>query len=311
MFNRNLVSNRTPLASLLFILVNVFFGFVLVGPALGIGIASLFYEGNLINDIQNPDSHPDILTPLLIAQSIATFIGLIIFPVIHLLAIEHKRIKPFFPSQQKTLLILLLTMGVGITFMVSISPLVEWNMTVKFPGFLKEFETWAREAEDRTAKLTEVMTNFGSVSDLLIGVFVIALLPAIGEELVFRGMFQNEFYRGTGNIHVAIWVSALIFSTIHFQFYGFVPRLLLGALFGYLYFWSGNLLIPMFAHFFNNAFGVIMIYLHRHKITDLNVEDNTAAPWQYVLLNVALTVGLLYYIWKHYRTLQIPSSDSR
>ena len=141
------------------------------------------------------------------------------------------------------------------------------------------------------------------------GLIVIALLPAIGEELVFRGMFQNEFFRGTRNIHLSIWVSAIIFSAIHFQFYGFVPRLLLGALFGYLYYWSGTLLIPMFAHFFNNAFGVIMIYLHRHEITDLNVEDNTAAPLQYVILNALLTVGLLYYIWRHYRQLPTQTSD--
>ena len=308
MFNHNLVSNRHPLVSLLFILLNVFFGFVLVGPGLGLGIGSLFYEGNLLNDIQNADEHPGIFGPLLITQSIATLVGLIIFPIIHLLAIERKPIKPFFPEQPGTAWILVILIAVGITFMVSISPLVEWNMTMKFPEFLAGFEKWAREAEDRTAKLTEVMTSFGSINDLLIGILVIALLPAIGEELVFRGLFQNELYRGTKNIHVAIWVSAIIFSTIHFQFYGFVPRLLLGALFGYLYAWSGNLLIPMFAHFFNNAFGVTMIYLYRQKITDLNVEDNTAAPIQYVLLNAALTVGLLYYTWKHYQNL--PTSNT-
>ena len=154
------------------------------------------------------------------------------------------------------------------------------------------------------------MTTFDSGMDLMIGIFVIALLPAIGEELVFRGMFQNEFYRGTGNIHLAIWASAIIFSAIHFQFYGFIPRLLLGALFGYLYYWSGNLLVPMFAHFFNNAFGVIMIYLHRHELTDLNVEDNTAAPLQYVILNIVLTVGLLYFIWRHYQQVPNQTTDT-
>lgn len=310
MLTPNLVSDRAPLRSILTILLNVFLGFVLVGPALGLGIASLFYEGDLLNDIQNPDTYPDIIGPLLITQSIATLIGLIIFPAIHLMAIEHKGIPPFFPSQRKTVLILFLVMLLGLTFMVSISPLVEWNMNLKFPEYMKGFETWAREAEDRTAKLTEIMTSFGSITDLLIGIIVIALLPAVGEELVFRGMFQNEFFRGTGNAHLAIWVSALIFSAIHFQFYGFVPRLLLGALFGYLYYWSGNLLIPMFAHFFNNAFGVSMIYLHQQKITDLNVEDSTAAPLQYVILNVVLTVGLLYYIWKHYRELPKQTSNS-
>ena len=304
----NLVSDRPPLASLLIILVNVFFGFVLVGPMLGLGAAMLFYEGDLVNDIQNPMDRPGILLPLLVTQSIATLVGLIIFPLIQLKAIEHKRIQPFFPPQPKTFFILLLVMALGITFMVAISPLVEWNMNMKFPEFLKDFEIWARNAEDRTAKLTEVMTSFGSTSDLIIGLVVIALLPAIGEELVFRGLFQNELYRGTKNIHTAIWVSAIIFSAIHIQFYGFIPRMLLGALFGYLYYWSGNLLVPMFAHFFNNAFGVTMIYLHRLKITEMNVEDNTAAPAHLVLLNIVLTVGLLYYIWKHYR--EVPKSPS-
>lgn len=304
----NLVSDRAPLLSLLIMLLNVFLGFVVVGPMLGLGVASLFYEGNLVSDIQNPDNQPGIANALLITQSVASFIGLILFPTIHLVAIEHKRLSSFFPPQHRPVFVLFLVMAVGLTFLIAISPLVEWNMNLKFPDFLKGFETWARQAEDKTAELTRIMTTFDSVPDLIIGLVVIALLPAIGEELVFRGMFQNEFFRGTRNIHLSIWASALIFSAIHFQFYGFVPRLLLGALFGYLYHWSGTLIIPMFAHFFNNAFGVVMIYLHRHNITDLNVEDNTAAPVQYVILNIVLTVGLLYYIRKHYR--QAPDQTS-
>ena len=126
----NLVSDRPPLTSLLIILVNVFFGFVLVGPLLGLGAATLFYEGDLINDIQNPTDRPGILIALLVTQSVATLIGLIIFPLIQLVTIEHKRIRPFFPPQPKTLFILLLLMAIGITFMVSISPLVEWNMNI-------------------------------------------------------------------------------------------------------------------------------------------------------------------------------------
>jgi uncharacterized protein len=305
----NLVSDRPPLLSLLTILLNVFLGFVVAGPVLGLGIASFFYEGNLLNDIQTPDNRPDIVVPLLITQSVATLIGLIIFPLIHIVAVEHKRIPAFFPPQQKTLFALVLIMALGLTFVIAISPLVEWNMNLNFPEFLKGFERWAREAEDKTEQLTKVMTSFDSVGDLVLGLIVIALLPAIGEELVFRGMFQNEFLRATKNIHVSIWVSAIIFSAIHFQFYGFLPRLLLGALFGYLYHWSGTLLIPMFAHFVNNAFGVIMIYLHRHEITDLNVEDSTAAPLEYVFLNAVLSLGLLYYVWRHYRKLPTQASD--
>jgi membrane protease YdiL (CAAX protease family) len=305
----NLVSDRSPLTSLLLILLNIFLGFVLVGPVLGLGIASLFYDGNLLTDIQTPENRPDIVVPLLITQSAATLIGLIIFPLIHITAIERKNIPPFFPPQQNTLLSLFLVMAGGLSFMITISPLVEWNMNIDFPEFLAGFERWARQAEDQTAQLTKVMTNFTTTGDLIIGLVVIALLPAIGEELVFRGMFQNEFYRGTGNIHISIWISAIIFSAIHFQFYGFVPRVLLGGLFGYLYYWSGTLVVPMFGHFVNNAFGVIMIYLHRHDITDLNVEDNTAAPLPYVILNAVLTAGLLYYIWRHYRQVPRQTSD--
>ena len=307
----NLVSDKTPLRSLLTILLNVVLGFVIVGPILGLGISSLFYDGNLLNDFQTPDQHPEAIRAILLTQSIATFVGLILFPAIHIAAIEHKSIASFFPSQQKTLLILILASLLGLSFIISISPLVEWNMNMKFPEFMKDFETWARQEEDRLTKLTEAMTNFASVSDLLVGLIVIALLPAIGEELVFRGLIQNEFFRGTRNIHFAIWISAIIFSAIHLQFYGFIPRVLLGALFGYLYYWSGNLLIPMFAHFFNNAFGVVMIYLNHQKITDFNVEDNTAAPIQYVILNIVLTVGLLYYIWRHYNEQPKQASDSQ
>lgn len=307
MLSYNLVSDRHPLVSLLTILMNLFIGFVVLGPGIGLAVASLFYEGTLLNFLEaarDPSRFAEIRNQMLIAQGVGTIVSLIILPILHIRALEHKKLAPFFPPQEKLLTAMILVMGIGITFIISISPLTEWNMNLTFPEFLKGFETWARQTEDLAAKLTETMTRFESVADLVLGLIVIAALPAIGEELVFRGLFQNELVRATKNIHVAIWFSALIFSTIHFQFYGFLPRLLLGALFGYLYFWSGNLLIPMVAHFFNNAFGVIMIYLYQHKITDLNVEDNAAAPITYVFLNVAITAGLLYYFRQHYQRIR-------
>jgi uncharacterized protein len=313
MYSRNLVSDKPPLLSLLLIIVNVFLG-SLIGSMLGIGIADLFYEGNLSTAIQNSEVNPTLTSSLLIIQSIGTFVGMILFPTIQLLVIEHKKISPFFPIQEKTGFIFLLVSILGLTFMLSISPLTVWNLNSEvpdyFPDFLKQFEIWAREKETLSAKLTETMTNFTSVGDVMVGLLVIALLPAIGEELVFRGLIQNEFFRGTGKIHLSIWASAFVFSAIHLQFFGFIPRLLLGALFGYLYYWSANLLIPMFAHFFNNAFSVIMIYLYAQKITDIDPQDNSYIPFQYVLVNLVITVGLLYYIRKHFRELPKPLSDS-
>jgi uncharacterized protein len=300
---QNIVSDRPPFHSLLRIALNAVLGFVIVGPLLGLALASAIYEGDLLNDIQHMEPRPGFIEAMLFMQGIVTFVGLILFPVVHITQLEHKSLKPFFPAQPKTFLMLLVVAAIGLTFPISISLVAEWNMNIKFPEFMSGFENWAMHEEERLAKLTEALTDFRSIGDLLVGMVVIALLPAIGEELVFRGMIQYELWRSTRNVHLAIWVSAAIFSAIHMQFYGFLPRLLLGALFGYLYYWSGNLLIPMFSHFFNNAFALLMVYMNHMKITDINIENGEAAPLLYVVNGLILSIGLLYFTWKHYRDL--------
>lgn len=306
----NLVSDKSPLRSLLRIIMVVILGFIIVGPLLGLAISSAFYQGDLLGDLTSANIQPGFLRAILIMQGVVTFIGLILFPIIHLTQLEHKTISPFFPHQKQLAFILVLVAGIGLTFPISISPLAEWNMNIQFPEFMSGFESWAKQEEERLAKLTAAITDFKSTGELMLGILVVALLPAIGEELVFRGMIQRELWRGTGNIHVAIWVSATIFSAIHMQFYGFIPRLFLGALFGYLYYWSDNLLLPMFSHFFNNAFAVVMVYLNHLNITDVNMEDGDAAPFQYVILCVVLSLALLYYIWKYYRNFPPVRNDA-
>jgi membrane protease YdiL (CAAX protease family) len=175
-------------------------------------------------------------------------------------------------------------------------------MNVQFPEFLKEFSSWAREQEDKLIEMTKFLTTFNTTSDFLLGLFVIAILPGIGEELVFRGLIQNELWRSSKNIHAAIWTSAILFSAIHMQFFGFMPRMLLGALFGYLYYWSGNLLIPMIAHFFHNGFTLSMIYLYTKGSIDVNIDSEESAPLPLVALCTVFNFALLYYFKKHYTT---------
>lgn len=300
---QNLVSDRPPLNSLLRITLTVLLGFVIVGPILGLALADGIYQGNLLEDVQNVNIGSGFIEAMFLMQGIVTFVGLIVFPLILITRLEHKSLKPFFPEQPNTLMMLVVVAAIGFAFPISISPLAEWNMNIKFPEFMSGFENWAIHEEERLAKLTEALTDFKSPGDLLIGILVIALLPAIGEELVFRGMLQRELWRSTLNVHLAIWISSAIFSAIHMQFYGFIPRLLLGALFGYLYYWSGNLLIPMFSHFFNNAFAVVMVYMNHMKITDINIENGEAAPPVYVITGLIAAAGLLYFTWKYYRDL--------
>jgi len=180
------------------------------------------------------------------------------------------------------------------------SVFIEWNANFNFPDFLKEFGDWARARETQAEELTKFFTTFHSIGDFLFGFFVIALLPAIGEELVFRGMLQPELFRYSGNHHVAIWVSAFIFSAFHMQFFGFVPRLFLGALFGYLYLWSGNFLIPMIAHFVNNGFLVLIMYLHQKGIITTDLDSPEAAPWPLVVSFTLVFIALLVYFKKYY-----------
>jgi len=300
----NLVSDKSPFRSLLHITVNVILGFVILGPLIGLAVSSAFYDGDLLQDLQSSTMKPGFAMAMLIMQGVVTFVGLIFLPLIHVTQLEHKKLKPFFPDQQNIVTLILVVACIAVTFPISISPLAEWNLNLKFPEFLSKFEEWALNEEERLAKLTEAITDFKSVPDMLLGMVIIGLLPAIGEELVFRGMIQNELWRGTNNPHLAIWISAAIFSAIHIQFYGFVPRLLLGAMFGYLYYWSGSLLIPILSHFFNNAFAVLMVYLNQIEVVTIDIESGESAPWSIVSIGLIITVGLLYYLWKHYDELR-------
>jgi len=93
----------------------------------------------------------------------------------------------------------------------------------------------------------------GSSGALALNILIIAILPAFGEELIFRGVLQKILSDLFRNKHAAVWVTALFFSAVHLQFFGFLPRLILGLAFGYLYLWSGTLWLPIIAHFVNNA----------------------------------------------------------
>lgn len=305
------ISQRPALFSLIFILLTASMGFIIVGPALGFFFAIPFYEGSmmdLVQKIQNPLAHPEIRLPVLIMQGCATLIGLIIIPTLYLIGIEKQNPITWMKSKSNSLLIILVVAVLVITFFAPNSIFIEWNANFAFPEFLKEFGEWARERENFAEKFTKFFTTFDSTGEFLFGLLVIAVLPAIGEELVFRGMLQPELYRATGNHHAAIWISAIIFSAFHMQFFGFVPRMLLGALFGYLYVWSGNLFLAMFAHFVNNGFSVLMMYLYQKGVITVDMESSDSAPWSVALIFTIVFAGLLYY-FKKYHDLTNQSSS--
>ncbi|MCD9016084.1 CPBP family intramembrane glutamic endopeptidase [Parachryseolinea silvisoli] len=291
----------SPLTTILLMLVAVLLGFQIVGPLIGYFIALPFYPGSgteMIKDLKNPIGHPEVKVPLFIMQGCATFFGLILIPVIliHILRSRAYAVGFFngaiFPQTA------LITVALVFVFTGVNSIFIEWNQNIKFPDGI---EQPLKDLEEMLRKQTEFLTKFDSIGQLILAVVVVSILPGIGEELVFRGIIQREFYRATRNIHVSIWVSAAIFSAIHIQFYGFVPRMLLGALFGYLYYWSGSLTMSMLAHLFNNGMMVVALYFYQQGALDIDVESTEAAPWPIVAISTAATGLLGFLFWKFYR----------
>ncbi|MBK0383217.1 CPBP family intramembrane metalloprotease [Pedobacter sp. SD-b] len=182
-------------------------------------------------------------------------------------------------------------------------PLFEWitliNQKMSLPDALKNIEIWMKQSEDQADLITKKMLIMKDYGDLAINILMIAIIPAIGEELFFRGGMQNVFGQWFKNHHVAIWVTAIIFSSIHMQFYGFLPRMLLGALFGYVLVYGKSIWLAILGHFLNNGSAVIMAYIYQKQGKSLDSLDNTASfnSINY-LISAIITLVLLIIFFK-------------
>lgn len=287
----------SPWAVAFVVLMVALVSFALIGPFIGLLVAYPFYDGkplDYINDIANPVGNESMKMIYYVVQGCTTFFGLAVIPALFWKAMTQEPIFGLFRGTRLKPLHFLTVIGIILTFLGFMSVVMEWNANVDLPD--GTFETWAKNLEQQLAEVTRYLTSYTNFGQYLVGVFVIAVLAGIGEEIVFRGLLQPAFHKATGNIHIAIWVSAIFFSALHLQFYGFVPRVLLGALFGYLYYWSGNLFIPMFAHFVNNFFAVTSIYMGWSNVPGTELENPEQAPW-YVVVGMTAVCGVLIYLF--------------
>lgn len=170
----------------------------------------------------------------------------------------------------------------------------ELNANMAFPEWLSGVEHWMQNAEENAEMLTKAFLNVDTTGGLLFNIFMIALLPAIGEELLFRGVIQRIFTNWTRSNNWGIWISAILFSALHMQFYGFVPRMLLGVLFGYLLVWSGSMWLPIIAHFLNNAIAVVGYFLIDKNLIKPELEDIGSASGSYYMAAISLGLIVLF-----------------
>ena len=182
-----------------------------------------------------------------------------------------------------------------VTSMPTMEMLIQWNNDIHFPEALSGLEDTLRGMEDAASSGISALSGGCSVGDLIVGILIIGILTGIAEELFFRGALQNIFMTMPKvKKHFAIWAVAVIFSFMHFQFFGFIPRVLLGAYFGYLIWWTGSIWVPIIAHAFNNSLVVLVSWI---AVRNGSAEaiDGTASvtignDWTTILLSIFVTI---------------------
>ena len=211
---------------------------------------------------------------------------------------------------------LLLAVVLMLVALPAINLLADWNSRLQLPESMADIEAWMKAQEDAAMRLTERFLSGTSVGVLLINIGLLALLPACAEELTFRGviigLFSGERLAFSGKrAHIAVWVTAILFSAIHLQFYGFVPRMLLGALFGYALLWTGSLWVPIVMHFTNNVVTVIAYWIiYRKGIDPTSVETFGAGDTVWIgWISMVVTAIGIYFFWRLSR--QISNASSR
>ena len=178
--------------------------------------------------------------------------------------------------------------------LLSILPIIkslsDINKGIHLPASMIDIEQALRSLEHKLMQYVLVFLKDKSPITFAVNVFMIALLPAICEELFFRGVVQRIAYQVFDNFHAAILFAAAIFAAIHVEFFSFLPLFALGILLGYLYYYSGSLLLPMAFHFINNAFTVTAIYIMVLKNQDVSL-DGSSYPWYMMALSVIFFVS--------------------
>tara|TARA_B100000902_G_scaffold387255_1_gene431070 strand:+ start:23 stop:949 length:927 start_codon:yes stop_codon:yes gene_type:complete len=241
-------SNHTPLLKIFLLLGLLFLSFFL-HHLLALGVVSLLYENgfdlffsydltsqtsvNILKIIQFFSATGTFITPLILYGYLTNF---------------QYGFKTYFSRQAA-----LLSIGVVLLIAPIVSFLIEFNMSINFPNWMLKFD---KDSE----VIVLAFLKMDSFIDLLVNLTVMAIIPAIGEELFFRGFVQKNIHRVLRNPHIAIIVTSILFSLIHFHLNGLIPRFILGCVLGYMFYWTKSLWIPIIAHFTNNALAIIISY---------------------------------------------------
>ena len=290
------LSYLTPFTKIIFVLMLIIVGLILAVLS-GLFLTMIQYHADLakailvLSNVNDPSSIP-LLKELQILQSIFLFI----IPALIAGTLFERSSTGYFGMKKNPSGSILLV--IFLIMMVSL-PLMNWmvslNEMMKLPASLGGMEQWMQETEDQAAQITEKFLDVHSLGGFAVNMLMIAVIPAIGEEMLFRGLFQRLLGEWFKNIHVAIFLAAFLFAAVHLQFYGLLPRMMLGVMFGYLYLWTGTLWAPVFAHFLNNGAAVLVSYLSNTGVIHADYEKFGSTDNVFLITGSVLFTGILLY----------------
>jgi len=242
-------------------------------------------------------SNPTVISALKYIQGWSHF-GIFLAPALIFGMLSGRDIMSYY-NAKKLPSIKIFIFAIVLLFIANplIGLLMEWNSAMQLPDFLSGLEEKMRNMEDTAKVATEALIRGNNVSQLMANLVVMAVLPALGEEFLFRGFLMRYFSQFIKNIHFNILIVSILFSAMHLQFYGFLPRMALGMILGYFFYWSGSIWVPVLVHFINNGAVVLVYYLAETEKTHMNPEDfgNTSSIYLLVINSVLLIAGFYWF----------------
>jgi membrane protease YdiL (CAAX protease family) len=187
-----------------------------------------------------------------------------------------------------------------------INVLASFNQKLQLPESMSALQDWIVRSERNASELTNLFLFADSYAGLLVNMLVMAVLPAIGEEMLFRGVLQQYCIKLSKNEHVGIWITAIVFSAFHMQFLGFLPRVFLGLVLGYLFFYTKNLWYPIVFHFVNNGMSVLFFYYKQQGTSNLNPDKiGLENDQQWMVLTSLFLIGVILYFVRKLNSTEV------
>jgi hypothetical protein len=272
-------------------------GVLIAIPFFGIGVLKNF---NAVNDFSDPS-----FIGFMKYFQVVNQLGVFVIPSLAYAYLENRNIGQYLKIDNRPSLFPLI---IAILLIIAAIPAINWMVTIneqmQLPGFMKNIEDWMRESENKTNLMTEAFLKVDTIGGLITNMLIIAFLAAIGEEFLFRGVVLRIFSDGLKNTHLAVLLSAILFSAMHMQFFGFLPRTILGILFGYIFIWTGSLWIPVILHFIFNGASVVVAYLYQKNLISTDFETFGVSGNPFVIS--ASFIFTILFLWIIYRNGQKP-----